>query len=123
MSDKAKPADVKAIEASVTDYFESWFDGDVGRMRRCLHPRLAKRRPPKDDETDLHEVTYDEMIEDVAGGPKPQFDRRIGVTVLDVAGDIATAKVESQPFDEYVHLARTGGRWLVVNTLYRWRPE
>jgi putative lumazine-binding protein len=116
-------ADIKPIEESVTDYFESWFDGDVGRMRRCLHPRLAKRRPPRDDETDLHEVSYDEMIEDVSGGPKPQYDRRIAVTVLDVAGDIATAKVESQPFDEYVHLARTGGRWLVVNTLYRRRPE
>jgi hypothetical protein len=116
-------ADVKAIEDSVTDYFESWFDGDVDRMRRCLHPRLAKRRPPRDDEAHLHEVSYDDMIEDVSGGPKPQYDRRIAVTVLDVAGDIATAKVLSAPFDEYVHLARLGGRWLVVNTLYRWRPE
>ena len=112
--------DIDAIRASVTDYFEAWFDGDVDRMARCLHPRLAKRRPPREDETELHEVSYDDMIEDVSGGPKPQFDRRIVVTVLDVAGDIATAKVESQPFDEYVHLARIGGRWLVVNTLYRW---
>jgi putative lumazine-binding protein len=123
VSDKGTPADVKAIEASVTDYFESWFDGDVARMRRCLHPRLAKRRPPKDEETDLREVTYEEMIEDVSGGPKPQFDRRISVTVLDVAGDIATAKVVSQPFDEYAHLARIGGRWLIVNTIYRWRSD
>jgi hypothetical protein len=123
MSDKGTPADVKAIEQSVTDYFESWFDGDVSRMRRCLHPRLAKRRPPKEEETDLIEVSYDEMIEDVSGGPKPQFDRRITVTVLDVAGNIATAKVDSKPFDEYVHLARVGGRWLIVNTLYRWRPD
>ena len=125
MSDKGTPADIKAIEESVTDYFESWFDGDVDRMRRCLHPRLAKRRPPKvgTKETDLSEVTYDEMIEDVSDGPKPQFDRQIAISVLDVAGDIATAKVLSTPFDEYVHLARIGGRWLIVNALYRWRPE
>lgn len=123
MSDQRTRADVVAIENSVTDYFESWFDGDVARMQGCLHPRLAKRRPPRESETDLHEVSYDEMIEDVSGGPKPQFDRRITVTVLDVAGDIAMAKVLSEPFDEYVHLARIEGRWLVVNTLYRWRPD
>jgi hypothetical protein len=46
MSDKRMAADINAIEESVTDYFESWFDGDIGRMRRCLHPRLAKRRSP-----------------------------------------------------------------------------
>lgn len=123
MTDQGTRADVEAIEKSVTDYFESWFDGDVARMRRCLHPRLAKRRPPREAETDLIEVSYDDMIEDVSGGPKPQFDRRIAVTVLDVAGDIATAKVLSEPFDEFVHLARIGGDWLIVNTLYRRRPD
>ena len=112
--------DLKAIEASVTDYFESWFDGDVDRMRRCLHPALAKRRPPRDAETELYEVGYDDMIKDVSRGPR-DVDRRTAVTVLDVAEDIATAKVDSAVFDEYVHLARLGGRWLIVNTLYRAR--
>lgn len=113
--------DLNAIEASVTDYFESWFDGDVDRMRRCLHPALAKRRPPRDAETELYEVGYDDMIEDVSRGPKLDVDRRMAVTVLDAADDIATAKVDSPVFDEYVHLARLGGRWLIVNTLYRAR--
>lgn len=122
LSDQGMRADVEAIEKSVTDYFESWFDGNVARMQRCLHPRLAKRRPPREAETDLIDVSHDEMIEDVSGGAKPQYDRQIAVTVLDVAGDIATVKVLSEPFDEYVHLARIEGRWLIVNTLYRWRP-
>lgn len=122
MTDTNSKDDVKAIEGSVTDYFQAWFEGDVGRMQRCLHPRLAKRRPPTGTETELHEVSYDDMIEDVSGGPKPGYSRDIAVTVLDAVGDIATAKVASEPFDEYVHLARTKGRWLVVNTLYRRRP-
>jgi hypothetical protein len=121
VTDTDQSADLSEIAAAVTDYFESWFDGDVERMRGCLHPRLAKRRPPRGGETELHEVSYDEMIEDVSGGAKPGLDRRITVTVLDVAGDIATAKVDSAPFDEYVHLARTDGRWLIVNALYRAR--
>ncbi|MEO7664213.1 MAG: nuclear transport factor 2 family protein [Candidatus Limnocylindrales bacterium] len=125
MSDRPMAAEIRAIEESVTDYFESWFDGDVERMRRCLHPRLAKRRPPKDgsEETDLQESSHAEMIASVSEGPKSGFDRRIAIKVLDVAGDIATVKVLSAPFDEYLHLARLGERWLIVNALYRWRPD
>lgn len=51
------------------------------------------------------------------------MDRRIAVTVLDAAEDIATAKVDSAMFDEYVHLARLEGRWLIVNALYRARSQ
>jgi Putative lumazine-binding len=40
------------------------------------------------------------------------------VTVLDLFGDIATVMVRSEPFVEYVHLARFGDRWLIVNALY-----
>jgi ketosteroid isomerase-like protein len=122
MAQTTAAADLDAIVGSVTDYFEAWFDGDAARMRRCLHPRLAKRRPPRGDETEIQEVSYDEMIADTSSGPKPQFDRRITVSVLDVAADIATVKVESEPFDEYLHLARIGGRWLILNALYRRRP-
>jgi len=40
------------------------------------------------------------------------------VTVLDVFRDIATVMVRSAPFVEYLHLARFGDRWLIVNALY-----
>ena len=33
----------QAIRQTVTDYYESWFDGDAPRMERALHPGLAKR--------------------------------------------------------------------------------
>ena len=38
--------------------------------------------------------------------------------MLDVFRDIATVMVRSQPFVEYLHLARCGSRWLIVNALY-----
>ena len=39
-------ADVEreAITDAVLDYFEGWFTADAERMRRALHPQLAKRR-------------------------------------------------------------------------------
>jgi len=36
-------SDEAAIAAIALDYFEGWFDGDAVRMRRALHPELAKR--------------------------------------------------------------------------------
>lgn len=32
--------------------------------------------------------------------------------------DIATVMVRSEPFVEYLHLARFADRWLIVNALY-----
>jgi Putative lumazine-binding len=40
------------------------------------------------------------------------------VIVLDAFRDIATVKVRSAPFVEYLHLARFDNRWLIVNALY-----
>ena len=39
------------------------------RMRGCLHPELAKRRV-KDTSGSLHEVPTEDMLADVAAGPK-----------------------------------------------------
>ena len=40
------------------------------------------------------------------------------VTVVDVFHDVASVVVRSQPFVEYLHLARFGDQWLIVNPLY-----
>lgn len=40
------------------------------------------------------------------------------VTVLDVFRDMATVVVRSEPSVEYLHLARFGDGWLIVNALY-----
>lgn len=33
-----------AIVQAALDYFEGWFDSDVARIDRALHPELVKRR-------------------------------------------------------------------------------
>jgi hypothetical protein len=115
-----RPDDKDAITAAVTDYFQSWFRGEPDRMRSVLHPALAKRTPrsPGGADLELEEDGAESMVASAARGPRPQFEHWQDVEVLDVSGDIATAMVHSQPFVEYVHLARFDGRWLVVNTLY-----
>ena len=108
------------VVATTLDYFEGWFDGDVARMRRALHPELAKRALTEDGWT-LNETTTEWMLDATAkhlGKARDVPDRRIEVEVVDVYGDIATAVVRSAIYREYVQLVRTRDGWKIVNVLY-----
>jgi Putative lumazine-binding len=117
---EATPDDVEAVTRVATEYFQSWFAGDGERMRACLHPNLAKRTPeePGAESLTLHEDPTEILVADTASGEGTGFTPSQEVTVLDVFRDIATVMVRSEPFIEYLHLARFGQRWLIVNALY-----
>jgi hypothetical protein len=111
-----------AIESAVLDYFEGWFDGDVERMERALHPGLAKRSLEPDGRR-LNETTCEWMIDGTARGVGRERDpgeRRIEVEVEDVYGTIANVTVRSAVYREYVQLVRTPEGWKIVNTLWEW---
>jgi len=116
----ASPADIEAVSRVATEYFQSWFAGDGDRIRACLHPALAKRtaEQPGEASLDLHEDPTEQLVVDTASGEGTEFEPVQEVTVLDVFRDIATVMVRSEPFVEYLHLARFGDRWLIVNALY-----
>ena len=114
--------DEEAIVGTALDYFEGWFDGDVTRMRRALHPELAKRAPTEDWRT-LNETTAEWMFDATAkhlGKERDVPDRRIEVDVVDVHGDIASATVRSAVYREYLHLIRAREGWKLVNALWQW---
>jgi hypothetical protein len=108
------------LERVALDYFEGWFDGDEARMRRALHPELAKRT--LQDER-LLTLTAARMLELTASGEgrrEDPGDRRIEVTVEDVHDPIANVTVRSAVYREYLQLVRTGAGWRIVNAL--WAP-
>lgn len=114
-----------AIIRTVLDYFEGWFEGNVSRMDRALHPALVKRSMDRDAAgTDTVEsITTQQMIQWTAQGigkTRDVGDRGIEVRVDDVDGRIASVTVHSTVYTEYVHLVRTGEGWKIVNTL--WKP-
>jgi Putative lumazine-binding len=113
-------ADVDAVARVATEYFQSWFAGDGERMRACLHPALAKRTPeqPGAESLILHEDPTETLVADTVSGEGTGYKPYQEVTVLDVFRDIATVMVRSEPFVEYLHFARFGHRWLIVNALY-----
>jgi len=107
--------DEMAIEATVLDYFEGWFDGDVERMERAIHPKLAKRALR---DGALTEYPAPQMIEGTAAGSGKSFDpgeRRFDVDVVDIQPPIAAVVVRSN-----VYLVQTESGWKIVNALWEW---
>jgi hypothetical protein len=118
--------DTEQITAAALDYIEGWFDGDAERMRRALHPDLAKRSLEMDGsgELRLETLTAEQMIGwtvEGRGRKRDPADRGISITVDHVNGRIATATCLSALYIDYLQLARTPEGWKIVNVL--WAPR
>jgi len=118
---KGRDADQEALRDVARAYLESWLDGDGERMRSALSTSLAKRGldyGPDGTPIGLHHLDAEYMVASAGRGPRPQFARTCTITILDVADSIASVKVASEPFIDYLHLAKLDGRWSIVNALY-----
>ena len=113
-SDVSEP-EREAITDVAFDYFEGWFDGDVERMDRALHPDLVKRRAGRDWIT-----TKERMLEltRAGEGAADGADRRLDVRVEDVHGEIASVTVRSAVYHEYLQLVRADDGWKIVSALW-----
>src|SRR5204863_146506 len=69
----------------------------------------------------LDTIGTSEMVEATGKGYGRKYRPGHEITVLDNYGEIATVKVASVPYIDYLHLARFGDRWLIVNVLWQRR--
>ncbi len=116
--------DLAAIRQAAMDYLQGWYEGDAERIRRCLHPELAKRAILRDAETGesrFHHLGQEQMVvktQQGGGTDTPSDKRYYDVSVLDTYGDIACARAESYEYIDYLQLARCEGQWMIVNALW-----
>lgn len=121
-------ADAAAIRQAALDYAEGWYAADAERMQRALHPGLAKRTLRRDGQAGaeiLVHRTREAMVEATAQGGGTRTvtaPAACTVTLLDVYGAIASARVDSPEYVDYLHLARSQGRWQIINVLWADRP-
>lgn len=114
----------EAIRQAAMDYVQGWYEGDVERVRRSLHPELAKRRILRDPDTGEERFRHvsEQLLVDLTrqgGGSEVPVDKRYyDVSILDVTGEIASVRAESYEYVDYLHLALSEGRWMIVNVLY-----
>lgn len=122
--------DAVAIRQTVMAYSAAWSAGDPARMERSVHPDLAKRivRPavlPVDWKLDgdwLEHLGALRLVQETRHPPYAAEQRPGGaeVTLLDRFENAASVK---RGTDEYHHVARWNGRWVIVNILGGVRPE
>ena len=120
--------DLEAITAVARDYIDGWLDGDEQRMRRALHPDLVKRTIAHDPERGDWRLGRPADAEMMVGWTRQgegrttvAEERAFEITIQDVFRHIASVKVLSHPFMDYLHVAKIGDRWFIVNVLWEVR--
>jgi hypothetical protein len=120
--------DADGIRRAAMDYIEGWYAGDGARMERSLHPELAKRMvktDPKTGGSTLEQMSAMTLVQDTRQGwgkdtapAKQQKD----LTILDVYGGAATAKLVASDWIDYLHLTKYNGEWKIINVLWELKP-
>jgi hypothetical protein len=115
--------DESAIRATVVDYIEGYYTGDASRMERSLHPHYLKHVISESNgKLVMTEKTGLQMVQDVRSvGPSdiPPSERKEQVTILDVAGDMASAKLVTTHWVDYITLMKWNGTWKIVSVVLR----
>jgi hypothetical protein len=112
--------DSSAVRATVTNYIEAWYTGDARRMEQTLHPHYVKHMIHGD--IPVRERTGAQMVEDARSNNAaeiPQALRTEQVTVLDVAGSIASAKLVTPGWVDYMTLSKVDGQWKILSVVQR----
>jgi hypothetical protein len=111
--------DVADVRAVAHDYIDGWYSGDVRRMDRALHSELVKRIRVDDDHDALREVTRARMLELTADGGGHASDADAQISIDDISSDIATVRVVSPDYVDYLHVDKTAHGWRIANVLFR----
>ena len=116
-----KISDEAAVRTTVTDYIEGYYTGDAARMEKSLHPHYLKHTiSGSDEQPTMTEKTGLQMVQDVrSGGPQNRSERKEEITVLDISGDIASAKLVTPHWVDYIALSKWHGEWKIVSVVLR----
>jgi hypothetical protein len=121
----APHVEIPAVTAVARDFIEAWYAGDGDRMQSSLHPDLVKRslfRDSKDGQLRLRRKANAAMMvgwtQEGGGSHLPEEDQTYTIHVLDIFRHIATVKVESHTYMDYLHLAKIEGSWIIVHDLW-----
>lgn len=112
--------DQAGVRAAVELYFQGHATGNGDFWRRAFHPE-AKLFWVKDGA--FAQRTLAEFIGGAAGKPADDEAKRTRkITLIDVTGDSAVAKVELDypaiKFTDYLSLLKLDGKWVIVNKIF-----
>ena len=116
-----------AIEKSILNYIENFFENNYDEMNASLHPRLAKRGlnpdgtlsddfPPEK----LKELMLTKQIFEL----KHQYNVVENITIY---GNMASANLRTGypklRWTEYIHLVKQDGNWKIINVFWEFEKK
>ena len=121
-------ADKAAITQTALDYLEGWYAADAERMERALHPELAKRivRTNPQGQSRLDQMSAMTLVQYTRrGGGKntPKDKQQKDITILDVFENTASVKAVATDWIDYLHVAKSNGKWVIINVLWEMKPK
>jgi hypothetical protein len=124
---KGGDADAAAIRATALDYIEGWYEGNVERMTRAVHPELVKRIVVHESGASrIDGMGATKLIAGVRAGygKKTAKDKQQkDVTILDRFENAAVVKIVASDWVDYLQVAKLDGRWQIVNVLWENKPK
>lgn len=120
-------ADREAIKRTALNYAEGWYEGNADKMESALHPDLAKRIARTNDkgQTRLDQMSAMSLVQGTRAGfgkQTPKEEQQKDVTIFDITGGAAIVKLEMRDWVDYMHIAKSNGKWLIVNVLWELKP-
>ena len=111
--------DEEQIKATALNYIEGWYEGNKDRMEEALHPKLVKRRFVSKDE--IWTVDTPTMLKITAEGngkiDEPAKGRK-EVAILDITGNMASVKIDSNKFTDFLLMIKENDQWKIVDALW-----
>lgn len=124
VSQPQKSSDEEAVRGTVVDYIEGYYTGDAGRVERSLHPHYLKHMiiSGVDNPRRITDKTGVELVQEVRRhGPSdlPLSERKKRISVLNIAGDIASVKLVTAHWTDYLTLLKQDGQWTILSVVLR----
>jgi len=112
--------DASAVRSTVANYIEAYYTGNASRMEETLHPHYLKHKIHGN--IPVREQTGADLVQAARSGEGTHLtptERSEQITVLDVAGNIASAKLVTPGWTDYVMLTKVGGEWKILSVVQR----
>jgi hypothetical protein len=110
-----KQDDSAAVQATVRNYIEAYYRGDAARMQASLDPHYLKHMIH--GSIPIREKTGSQMVEEVRThdpADLPEAQKTETIRVLDISGNIASAKLVTPHWVDYMTLSKSGGNWKIL---------
>lgn len=115
--------DIESIRQAALDYLEGYVSGDAQRHLEAYHSEAIKRRYKLEDGVFGIINLSPQTMSDSAGvqAPRPLGDFEI---VIDgVYNDIATVRVYSQWWVDFLHVVKARGSWKLFHVTWHRRDD